>query len=405
VTPVRALRVGILLVGVVGVCPVRAAVRVTCRTVDGDDVHGVITIADAEGITVSADGQPQVLRYPDLMRIDFPDAESFIASDDPSLRPIHLADGGFVRARLIGSDRRGLRLLVPELGDKPRLFSFASLAGLRVAATSRTQADAVFQRILLDREPGHDVVVVVKDDEVHTFKGSVESLTPEGGRFLHATRELPLNLATLYGVVFASAPPETGGGMMTLELNTGERVTGRITQADPRRFTFTLPGEGEPVNLPWLNVGRIVIRSQRVAYLSDLEPSTVEHEPFFNVSWPMRRDRSASNRPIRLGGETYAKGLGVHSATTVTYTLGGRYSQFAAVIGLDDAVRPRGNVQFRILADGNERYQSGDVTGQDKPIPMRIDIAGVNELRLIVDFGKDADLGDHADWADARVIQ
>jgi hypothetical protein len=32
-------------------------------------------------------------------------------------------------------------------------------------------------------------------------------------------------------------------------------------------------------------------------------------------------------------------------------------------------------------------------------------IKGVQKLRLIVDYGEDLDLGDHVDFADARIIK
>ena len=404
-THARTLRAGFFLPGIICVSAARAGVRVNLITVEGDAVAGQIAAVDPEHVTVTAKDQRHTLRRRDLMRIDFPDAQPFRPSTDDRLRPIHLTDGGLLRGWVAGSDRDGLRLDVPELGNQPRRFPYSSLAGIRIAAKAHDRAEVIFQQHLAQRKPGQDVVVILKDDEVHTFKGSVESLTPSGGRFALSGRELPLNIATLYAVVFAASPLEADAEMMTVELNTGERMTGRLVRGDERTCSFVLRGGGDPVVFPWLLVRRVVLRSERVAFLSDLEPTRVEHEPYLNVSWPMRRDRSASNQPIRLGGETYAKGLGVHSATTIAYALGGRYKQFAATIGLDEAVRPRGNVIFRVLADGKEVYHSGDVTGRDDPVNINVEVAGVHELRLIVDFGKDADLGDQADWADARVIR
>ena len=66
----------------------------------------------------------------------------------------------------------------------------------------------------------------------------------------------------------------------------------------------------------------------------------------------------------------------MHSACRVTYELGDGYRQFAADLGIDDAVRPRGSVVFRVLTDGKARFQSGEITGRDDPTPILVDIAG-----------------------------
>ena len=169
-------------------------------------------------------------------------------------------------------------------------------------------------------------------------------------------------------------------------------------------LTFA-PAATEPVSLPWTQVRQIEVRSKRVALLSDLEPTAFQHTPYLNVPWPLRRDRSASNGPIRLGRIGYAKGLGMHSHSEVSFALKPGCKQFAAIIGIDDAVRPRGSVVFRVRADGKEVFASGPVSGRDKPRPVLVNIAGATTLTLVVEFGPEADLSDHADWALARVVR
>ncbi|MCH6552124.1 MAG: NPCBM/NEW2 domain-containing protein, partial [Planctomycetes bacterium] len=102
-----------------------------------------------------------------------------------------------------------------------------------------------------------------------------------------------------------------------------------MRSADPEQFTFA-HGLGAPTTLPWTRCRRITFRNDRVAFLSDLEPTAVQQTPYLNVSWPLRRDRSVANASLRLGGKTYPKGLGMHSACRVTYELGDGYRQFAA---------------------------------------------------------------------------
>ncbi len=386
--------------------------RFRLLTIEGATRSGTIARATADDLTINGDdGSERTLAYDELLQL-----ESTARRSDPppkgALNTLHLADGGRLLGEITGATDDGITVVVPTLGGTPRRLSFEALAGIRLFDQPHKRAEEVFTTERARRVPGHDVVILVRDGQVHTFKGSIESLAPADpdrpgrirGRFQVGDQEVELNPQTLYAIVFASGLDEVAPGPMTLDLTTGERVTGRLRSADPERFTFA-HGQGAPTALPWSRCRRITFRNPRVAFLSDLEPTAVHQTPYLNVSWPMRLDRSVANHPLRLGGKTYPKGLGMHSACRVTYQLGDGYRQFAADVGIDDAVRPRGSVVFRVLTDGKERFQSGEITGRDDPKTILVDIAGATTLTLVVDFGQDADLGDHADWAGARVIK
>jgi len=71
---------------------------------------------------------------------------------------------------------------------------------------------------------------------------------------------------------------------------------------------------------------------------------------------------------LRLGGQIRLKGLGVHSAARLVYSLdpvsplplakAGEFQRFEAEIGMDDSTGGRGSVQFRVLLDGEQRFAS-----------------------------------------------
>ena len=139
-------------------------------------------------------------------------------------------------------------------------------------------------------------------------------------------------------------------------------------------------------------------------FLSDLP--TVGTPP--NGWGPMELDTSngenaaGDGNTITLNGVTYSKGLGVHAYSEVTYDLGSAFSLFVSDIGVDDENDPNGSVVFRVLADGNEVFNSGVMTNASTTQTVDVDVSGVNELKLIVEDGGDGNGSDHADWADAR---
>ncbi len=141
------------------------------------------------------------------------------------------------------------------------------------------------------------------------------------------------------------------------------------------------------------------------AYLSDLTPTASTN------GWgPYERDRSngesgaTDGRTLTLNGTTYAKGLGVHSFSSLTYALAGSYSSFEADIGVDDEVGDKGSVVFRVLADGGEIFRSSTLTGASVTQSIRLNVAGVQNLQLIVENADGSTAFDHANWANAKLI-
>jgi hypothetical protein len=143
----------------------------------------------------------------------------------------------------------------------------------------------------------------------------------------------------------------------------------------------------------------------RTVYLSDLKPAEYRHVPYLDLPWPYRTDRNVTGSLLRCNQRIYLKGLGVHSAARLTYLLDGSYKRFQADLGIDDSAGGRGSVGFRLFADGKPKFASGPIRGGAAPAPVSLDLTGVKRLDLVVDYGEQGDLLDHADWLNARVVK
>lgn len=169
--------------------------------------------------------------------------------------------------------------------------------------------------------------------------------------------------------------------------------------------TFQFDAEFLPSELTLLQPS-----SDRVVYLSDLEPISYKHIAYLETTWPLGRDRSATGKRLRHGGHLYAKGLGMHSASRVAYRLDGRFRRLQAELALDDSAGLGGNVIFRVfLADAADEwkraYESPVVRGGDPAVPIAVDVSQAEALALIVDFADRGDVLDRAAWLDARLIK
>ncbi|PRY40123.1 putative secreted protein (Por secretion system target) [Spirosoma oryzae] len=142
-------------------------------------------------------------------------------------------------------------------------------------------------------------------------------------------------------------------------------------------------------------------------YLSDLSWTSVT-----NGYGPVEKDKSngeanaGDGRTITLNGQTYTKGLGVHAASSISYNLGGQYTQFITDMGLDDEIASVGcgTIEFQVFLDGNKVYSSGIVNAATATKSLVLDVSGKQTLTLVVTDGGDGAACDHGDWAGARLI-
>ena len=138
-----------------------------------------------------------------------------------------------------------------------------------------------------------------------------------------------------------------------------------------------------------------------VTYTSDLTAtsSTVGYGT-------IQKDKSINGNPITLNGTTYAKGIGTHAASTITYNLAGKYSYFVSDVGIDSEEDGKGNgyVDFQVYGDGTLLYDSGVLTN-DQVGHIDVSVAGVQSLQIIATNGVAGTIDyDHADWAGAELL-
>lgn len=124
---------------------------------------------------------------------------------------------------------------------------------------------------------------------------------------------------------------------------------------------------------------------------------------------PVERDRSngdhqpGDGHTLSIRGTTYAKGLGVHAPSDVSFHLGGACRNLATDVGLDDETYGNGSVVFQVFKDGAKVADSGTVTGKDQPKHLTADLTGATTVRLVVTDAGDGTSYDHADWAGAHI--
>ena len=141
--------------------------------------------------------------------------------------------------------------------------------------------------------------------------------------------------------------------------------------------------------------------STTAEYLSD-HPELIlsSQQAWGELGWDVAAHQSGvAGASLRVGGQSYAKGLGHHANGVITLLLDGAYTAFDAEVGLQPC--DGGSVVFRVFADGELRFDSGVLRPADAPKPIHVALAGVQELRLEANDAGDGITCDMANWANA----
>jgi hypothetical protein len=135
----------------------------------------------------------------------------------------------------------------------------------------------------------------------------------------------------------------------------------------------------------------------RVVYLTDIDFAKEDQVSFLGTSWPAQVNRNALGQPLRIK-ETYPRGIGVHTQSTLYYDLDGSFDQLAFRIGLDDSAAPYGEARASVVLDGKTLWQSDTLKPGVLSEEILLPIKGGKRLELHADPAARLDVQGRVDW-------
>ena len=153
-------------------------------------------------------------------------------------------------------------------------------------------------------------------------------------------------------------------------------------------------------------IGQPTAASAETQFLSD-QPELVlaSTQSWGELGWNVAAHAGdKAGEPLRIGERTFAKGLGHHASGAITVLLDGAFSAFDAEVGLQPCAAG-GSVIFRVIVDGEQRFESRVLRAGDAPVAVQVAVAGAMELRLEVADAGDGISCDMANWANARLTR
>lgn len=330
-----------------------------------------------------------------ILWVAFPDRQ--ILSEPPKAR-IALRGGGLLLAQDVVTDERVATVTLKA--DHVLSVPLDRVASILLGSPDPAAVERWLASARADRQT--DLLVAIRGTERAELQGVVGPLTSQRLSFELEGEPIAVKRDRVFALYLGSTVPPPGS------LAEIQDTAGNVWPADrlewrENRLAAASPAYGEIV-LPAREVVRIDFSKQRVAFLSDLEPSILEHVPFFDVAYDIGKDKGLGGAPIRIAGVTFAKGLVIHSKTTLTYDLAGQYRRFACAVGIESTAGDHGDALVQITGDGKTLWE-GRVRGGDPAVPLDLPLDGVARLVIVVDYGSLADIGDHVAFGDARLLR
>ncbi|MHB1156415.1 MAG: NPCBM/NEW2 domain-containing protein [Phycisphaerales bacterium] len=392
-----------------------AQTLVTLVTLEGDRIEGEVTSIGADGrITIGGRAGPV-----DLQGVREIERQTERVSSGLSAERLYLADGSVLVARNVTMDEGAIGF--DWLGGEGAKWGVDQARGILLAPLSaraggHAEPEGMFVKAMGDAENKQDQLMVIGEEGLTVVPGALAEMDAKEVTFVWNGQSRKIDRRKVYGIVLAPPPPEAPEvlrtedltGLVCVELADGSRVWGKL--AGLAEGKLRLMRGGRAMVLPWEKTAAVRVRSGRMVFMSDLKATEERTAATVTFGWPMRKDESVMGGPIEIGDRRFERGLGVHARSELNYDIGGKYRLFTAVIGLAPGSKNpapgsgEGDCVFVVKGDGKrlleQRMKAGEA-GKE----VRLDVSGIKRLELIVEEGENWDVGDRANWADARLIR
>ncbi len=402
----------------------------TLSTLAGPTFQGTLAAWDTQGIQLQIDGEAKYFPNEEILNLSWQGRENKSAKTHPHLE---LIDGSQIsistievsdHVATIGSESSTSKLEIPT--------QWIRVVQLLPEATG---AKALWREIQKKQLAG-DVLVVRKrktlsptdpgsnDTTIDYLTGVVGDLTDSQLTFRWDGETIPVKRSRVAAWAYYHAKrPAIPEPICKITTTRGNQLYVAEAVFGEQHVSITTPC-GVRLKLPWKELVSADYSLDKLVYLSDLEPLSVQWTPkigfptavrFIRTYGQPRFDRSLSGANLslhwphptssgRVVVKTYPKGLVLRSRTEIVYRVPAGMRHFRAIAGIDPNTGSQGNVDLKIVCDDIDAWE-GPIDGGAQPVTLDLELRGATRLKIIVDYGKNLDWGDRLHLVEARVTK
>ena len=277
----------------------------------------------------------------------------------------------------------------------------------RLRAISRSTSP-----IGLDADRKEDQVILSNRDVVRGVVAGVEE-----GKVLiqNGSDTVPIPIASADSILFATTASKTAVSTRAWRIRFIDLSVLTVPSLNIRNGTLSFPlfqqkGTAQTTVLHHAllsSVSSIEQVNGPVSWLSDRQPRVNEQVPFSSeTTLPARMDLNVFGKPLRIGAQTFEKGIGVHANSVLTFPLDGSYKVFRTMYAIDTTGDvSRAAVDVRIRLDGKIVHEAKNFRAFKVSPTVTVELAGAKELTLEVVAAGPTDTQDRLDWIEPALVR
>lgn len=384
-------------------------------TTAGKKLAGKLVAVDAQGVTFATGDAKVQIPARDVVVVDLGNKGAPLAKD-ATYSEIELTDGSTFKVSkfaLKGKAFEAEALPGPAGVAAPKLDVPMEAVFSAMKRADDPKARDAWKRTLATRGK-RDLYVIAQLDGFTFIQGTVTggAADDKGRPVVNFEKEAggkeELLQSRAAGLVFYQPQPATIAATLCKVTDVfGNALTAAAIAITPDGVTVTTVAG---VTVKYASAAALVkldYALSNVAYLSDLQPQievpeVPPEEKKLNPTAPYLKDVSLSNEQIKLDNQLFPKGVCLAPDTAVAYNLGSDYTQFKAIVGIDEnGANATSAARVTVEADGQVLFSEA-LKRKDKPKALVLAVKGVKLLRIVVEADTPLN-GNYVVLADARV--
>jgi hypothetical protein len=354
-----------------------------------DEAHLMVnefSLKDGVSVTV-AGGQLKRVATPDVLAL---------TSDRAKAEPggkwnVVLRNGETIFGTPEESDENNLVVSVPE--------------GVSLAVPLKNIATLT----LRDKKPmtGTAAQDLVRMENDNVKKGDFLGIT--GGSLILKTskgdEKLPLN-GGVTGVMFAGVMPPRTIPDLSARLTFGSGSTISVSDISWRVNDITFK---DPAGIERKTTAEqllsVEILGGRTVFLTELDAAKDDQTSYFGTKWPTQINRNANGQPLKVGKQTFTRGIGVHTTSVLTYEIDGTFANLTLRAGLDDSSAPYGVADLQVVLDGKTLWEKKGVKAGELSDVLKLPVKGGRKLELRANQAEHLDVQGRVDWINVALTR
>lgn len=247
------------------------------------------------------------------------------------------------------------------------------------------------------------------EDAVHLANGDVIRgiLTAMNGQSLTVSSGEPVEIPwdSVARLELASTPAGRAPAQASVELwlIDGSRLRARSASLEGGAWKIALI-DGKVRQTDSASVLAMERLDGPIRWLSAVAPTVSTQTPYLSVAYPARMDRSVLGQPIRFGKRIYARGIGVHSHSLLTWAIDGSYQTLRLQYAIDGDM-PYADVTIRVLLDGKVAHEALHVKSGNLSDVIRVELGDAKTVSLEADWGDGYDVQDRLNWIEPALMR